>query len=179
MTSHLYEEFQSRLIRYVASFTLGLIDVVKPTVDTVLLCFIFILFDVYSAWDLSRRIKKKYDLKDSDVGKFVSKKALKSFNTVIKLIVVILGSNIIDRLILKEPIGLTSYIAAVFCFYMLWSVIENFSSENDSRWAQLVQKIMINKASRHLDVNLEEIKRSKEQVEKDLVNEIKEACDEK
>ena len=179
MTSGLYEEFQSRLIRYVTSFTLGLVDVVKPTVDTVLLCFIFILFDVYSAWDLSRRIRKKYNIKDSDVGKFVSKKALKSFNTVVKLIVVILGANIIDKLILKESIGLTSYIAAVFCFYMLWSVIENFSSENESGWAKIVQKVMINKASRHLDINLEELKRSKERVEKDLVDEIKEACDEK
>jgi hypothetical protein len=45
----------------------------------------------------------------------------------------------------------------VFLFYELWSCLENWSSENDKPIAKAMQRIMVNKAERHLNVPLSDI----------------------
>ena len=46
---------------------------------------------------------------------------------------------------------------AAFLFYELWSCVENWSSENNNPVAKALQRIMVNKAERHLDVPLGDI----------------------
>jgi len=145
------DELQSKLLRWLVTLSAGFIGVIKPTVDTVLVCVIFVFADVYSAWDLSKRVKVKYKIKDKDFGKFSSEKSGLAFDTIIKLIVLILGMNLIDHYLLPDPLGLASYIAVAFCAWEVWSILENFSSENDKTWAKVLQKIMVNKAKRLLD----------------------------
>ena len=48
-------------------------------------------------------------------------------------------------------------VVAVFLFYELWSCLENWSSENDKPIAKALQRIMVNKAERHLNVPLSDI----------------------
>lgn len=149
---------QSLILRYFCSFLVGCIGILEPTVNLVLLCLIFIIMDVYSAWDLGKRVKKKYNIDKQDFGKFSSEKAGYALDTLLKLIVLILGANIIDILLLPTPINLANYFAVTFCGWELWSILENFSSENEKGWARLLQKIMVNKSKRLLDgLDIEEI----------------------
>jgi len=163
------DELQSKLLRWLVTLSAGLIGVIKPTVDLVLVCVIFVFADVYSAWDLSRRVKVKYRIKDNDFGKFSSEKAGLAFDTIIKLIVLILGMNLIDHYLLPSSLGLASYIAVAFCAWEVWSILENFSSENDKSWAKVLQKIMVNKAKRLLDgMDLEQlIKDAQQEIDKE------------
>jgi hypothetical protein len=67
----------------------------------------------------------------------------------------------IDKNILTMgDIYLTKIVAGVFCFVQIWSILENESSFNPKSWAKLLQKIMIDKAERHFDVDLSEWKDS-------------------
>ena len=45
----------------------------------------------------------------------------------------------------------------VFLFYEGWSCLENWSSENNQPFAKALQRIMVNKAERHLNVPLKDI----------------------
>lgn len=46
---------------------------------------------------------------------------------------------------------LANMVAGSFCIYELWSILENESSESSRPWAKVLQKIMINKASRYIE----------------------------
>jgi len=149
---------QSLILRYLSSFIIGCIGILEPTINVVFLCLVFIIMDIYSAWDLGKRVKKKYNIDKEDFGKFSSEKAGYAFDTLLKLIVLILGANIIDILLLPKSVNLASYVAVAFCAWEMWSILENFSSENDKGWAKLLQKVMVNKAKRLLDdLDIEEI----------------------
>jgi hypothetical protein len=49
------------------------------------------------------------------------------------------------------------FAVAVFLFYEVWSCLENWSSENDQPIAKALQRVMVNKAERHLNVPLSDI----------------------
>ena len=49
------------------------------------------------------------------------------------------------------------FAVAVFLFYEIWSCLENWSSENKQPIARALQRIMVNKAERHLNVPLSDI----------------------
>ena len=70
-----------------------------------------------------------------------------------------------DRQILTmfDGLKLANYVAAVFCFVQFWSILENESSQNDAKWAKVIQKIAIDKAGRHFDIDLNEIFSDKEE----------------
>ena len=53
---------------------------------------------------------------------------------------------------------LANMVAGSFCIYELWSILENESSENPKSWAKLLQKIMIDEASRYTDALEDSIK---------------------
>lgn len=160
----MFEEVKYKLIRYGFSLLMGSIGLIKPTVDTVLLCCIFIAIDVFSAWDLSRRLKNKYNIEDPDFGLFTSEKSGVAFDTIIKLLCMILLANILDHVFLPQyELNLQSYLAVAFCAWEFWSILENFSSENENGWAKFCQKIMINKAKRHFEnceINYEDLKKA-------------------
>jgi len=71
-------------------------------------------------------------------------------------IAIILGAYV-DMLIVKNGDIAVRFVMAVFLFYELWSCLENWSSENDAPIARALQRIMVNKAERHLNVPLKDI----------------------
>lgn len=60
------------------------------------------------------------------------------------------------------PIDLTKVAAGAICFWQLWSILENESSCNGSKWARMLQKILVDKTSRHFDIDLSELKPKEE-----------------
>ena len=57
---------------------------------------------------------------------------------------------------------LANFISGGFCLVQLLSIFENESSFNNARWAKVLQKVLVNKAARHLDLNEADLK-AKEQ----------------
>lgn len=55
---------------------------------------------------------------------------------------------------------LANFISGGFCLVQLLSVLENESSCNTARWAKVLQKVLVNKAARHLDISEEDLKES-------------------
>ena len=81
------------------------------------------------------------------------------FATLLKVCALIVLVFVIDRIVIPTENGmyLPNVVAGMFCLVQIWSVLENESSENDAKWARVLQRIMVNKAERHFDVKLGEI----------------------
>jgi hypothetical protein len=59
-------------------------------------------------------------------------------------------------------IPLPKIFAGIVIFWQLWSILENESSCSSANWAKVLQKIMVDKTSRHFDVDLSDLKKGGE-----------------
>ena len=145
----------------------GIWALLQPTLPFILICTLAILCDCYSAWDLSRRVKKLYP--ESSDGKFKSKKAGKVIRTLLEVYAFIVFAYLAEQIIFEElPCRLVNIAAGAVCFWQGWSVLENKSSCNDAKWARVVQKIMVDKTERHFDIDLSELRKiSEENIKKE------------
>jgi len=140
----------------------GAVGILKPTVPFAGVLLFAILLDCLSAFYLSRRLRKKYP--DRVTGKFRSDYALKMLKTFMEMYSVIVLVFLVETYVIPmHQWNLTNYVAAICCFIQLWSFLENRSSENDRSWAKMFQRIMVNKAERHFDIKLDELKDKKEE----------------
>jgi len=140
----------------------GIAAVLLNTAIFLVVCTIAICMDCYTAWALSKRVKNRYP--KSNDGKFKSKYANKIFGTMAKIYSLILLAYLLDHyvLIMFDGLFLSNFVTGIFCAIQIWSMLENESSCNGSRWAKVMQKIMVDKASRHFDIDLSELE-TKEQ----------------
>jgi hypothetical protein len=132
----------------------------EPTVPFILICTFAVLCDCYTAWALSRRVKKKYP--GANDGKFKSNYAGRVFMTLLKTYALIVLVFLIENFIFEDlPVKLSNIIAGAVCFWQIWSMLENESSCNDAKWAKIAQRILIDKTERHFDIDLHELKEQK------------------
>lgn len=121
------------------------------------LIFFFVMFDMYTSFRLAKKVHKVAPELAS--GKFESSKAKKSFRTLLEAYTLIMLAFFADAILFPEfAIYAANMVAGAFVFIHSWSILENLSSCGDSKIAMLLQKVMVNKAERHFDVNLDEFK---------------------
>ena len=90
----------------------------------------------------------------TDDAKFRSSYARRMFYTLcIVYACTVLGWLIDTHMFPFADLYLASFISGGFCLVQLLSILENESSCNDARWAKVLQKVLVNKAARHLDIN--------------------------
>ena len=153
------------LTKYLLAMITALIVFVEPTLNFLYAIVVVITIDCFSAYNLNRRIKKKFP--NYATGKLESKKALKVIYTIGKVYGVILIIWFIEKNIIKDlSFDVTKYVAALFCFIELISVLENESSCNNAWWARLLQKVLMDKTKRHFDIDID-IDKLKEEQEKE------------
>ncbi len=147
----------------------------RPTFPLIVVAVIFIVYDAYTAYQLDKRVHKRYpDKAQRHEAKFTSF----AFGKVIKqtipkrLWLIILAYLIEHWVFVHVSIPLSYIVTGIICFEQAWSILENESScrsEADSRFWRLLQKIMVDKTERHFDVSLEDLKNggrvSEEQIE--------------
>lgn len=144
----------TELVKPLAIAVTSIVGFFEPTIPFAGVLFFAIVLDCLSAFDLSRRLKKKHPEKVT--GKFKSEYALKMMKTFIQMYSVILLVFLVETYIIPmHTLNLTNYVAAICCGIQLWSILENASSENGKLWAKVLQKIMVNKAERHFDIKLD------------------------
>lgn len=151
----------SDILRWVFTGVGAAMAILEPTLPYILICTMMILADCYTAWSLCRRARKVYPNKVSADGKkFKSQHFGKVIMTLVKawtliIMAFLMGKHITDGI----PIDLTKVAAGAICFWQLWSILENESSCSDSKWAKLLQRILVDKTSRHFDIDLTELKK--------------------
>lgn len=150
------EEIKIKLLQYATSIFGGLLLAFETSLDYFIPCLLAIALDIFSAWMLSRRVHQKYP--DRCDGKFKSEHKYKVMITLAVMFVVLTLAAFVDMKVRRSDDDLAVRAAmGAFLFYELWSCLENWSSENDEPFAKALQRIMVNKAERHLDVPLSDI----------------------
>ena len=139
----------------------GVVALLHPTIPFILLCTLMVFGDVYTAWSLSRRVKRKFP--NATDGKFKSIYFGRVFMTLIKIYVLIILAFLIETYIFEGlHIRLANITAGAVCFWQTWSILENESSCSDEKWAKILQKILVDKTERHFDVDLSELEKKSE-----------------
>lgn len=144
--------------KYIMTAIGGVLGILEPTFPFIVVCTIAVLMDCYTAWTLSRRVKKKFP--GANDGKFKSNYAGRVFITLCKVYAVIILAYLVDHYIFAAmPMYLPNIVSGAVCFWQMWSMLENESSCNDAKWATLLQRILVDKTERHFDIDLSELKR--------------------
>ena len=134
----------------------GVVALLHPTFPFILVCTLMVLADVYTAWSLSRRVKRKFP--NANDGKFKSIYFGRVFMTLIKIYVLIILAFLMETCIFEGlQIRLVNITAGAVCFWQLWSMLENESSCSDEKWARVLQKVLVDKTARHFDIDLSEL----------------------
>lgn len=155
------KELMSLIGRNIMSVFGAFLAVLEPTIPFILVCTLAVLCDCYTAWALSRRVKKRFP--GSNDGKFKSNYAGRVFVTLIKVYALTVLAHLIDLYIFPDlSLRLPNVVAGAVCFWQVWSMLENESSCNDARWAKVAQRVMVDKTERHFDIDLHELKHDDE-----------------
>lgn len=134
-----------------------------PTFPLIIVAIIFILYDAWTAYQLDKRVHKKYPEKtkrrDAKFTSFAFGKVIRS--TIPKRLWLILLAYMVEHWVfIHVSIPLSYIVTGVICFEQAWSIFENESScrtESESRFWKLLQEIMIDKTERHFDISLDEL----------------------
>ena len=147
---------QNSFIKWLFAIPTGLLAILEPNLPFIIIAFIFIIIDCFSAYRLSRRVKKKTG---RAAGKFRSNKGWKAFLTALASMVAIVLAWVIQTkiLVMYDNLYLPNWTAAVICFIQAWAI--------------LAQKIIVDKTERHFDVDLSILK-------DEIINEEKEVAHE-
>lgn len=146
----------SQIVKNIFVWLGGIVAMFEPTIPFIVICTLCVIGDCVTAWSLSRRVKATHP--GANDGKFKSKYAGRVFVTLIKIYVLIILTFLIDKyIIVNWDVALPNIVAGAVCFWQIWSMLENESSCNNAQWARIAQRIMVNKAERHFDIDLSEL----------------------
>ena len=149
------KELFSLWCRYILTLLGALFAMLEPTIPFCVICTLAVLCDCYTAWALSRRIKKKY-------GRCRCVYLQWGRNGTLG------GGYFKDLYIFPDwTFRLPNIVAGAVCFWQVWSILENESSCNDARWAKIAQRIMVDKTERHFNIDLHELKDAPSQPDND------------
>jgi len=145
------------IIKHIGAALCGLAAYLEPTLPFMAVCTIAVLYDVVSAWRLARRAKTAQPDKAS--GKFKSSSMGKVAVTLIKVYGLVVLAYLVENIVFEGAnMHLPNIAAGAVCFWQLCSILENEASCNNSRWAKIARRILIDKTERHFDINLNELK---------------------
>lgn len=135
-----------------------------PAFPLVYVATAFILYDSWTAFELDKRVKKRYPEKKRRPAKYVSSKAWDMIPTLIEGSIVILLMFALQKWVFVDLYIPMSYIATgVICGVQLLSIAENkascrFPDDKDYKIWKTLAKILIDKTERHFDADFSELK---------------------
>jgi hypothetical protein len=135
-----------------------------PTFPLVLIAIAFILYDSWTAYELDKRVKRRYPDKKCRPAKFVSYKFWGVIPTMVESFVIILLMFAAQKWVFIDLYVTLSYIATgAICGVQLLSIAENKCScrqpgDNGYKIWKVMAKVLVDKTERHFDVNLKDLK---------------------
>ena len=137
----------------------------KDAFVLVLIAIAFIIYDSWTAYELEKRVKKRYPSKKRRPAKYASYKAWKMIPTMIESFTLILLMFAAQKWIFVDVYMPLSYIATgAICGVQLLSIAENKCScrtPQDKGYVvwKVLAKVLIDKTERHFDTDLSDIKK--------------------
>ena len=132
-----------------------------PAFPLLAVAFLFVLYDAWSAFELDKRVHKRFPEKTKrHKAKFVSYKFRSVIPTLIERMVIIILAYCCERWVFVHVSIPVSYIAAaVVCAEQALSIAENKSScrlpgDKHARLWKILARVLIDKTERHFDINL-------------------------
>jgi hypothetical protein len=158
----------TEILRWVFTAIGALAAIFEPALPYLLICTLLILADCYTAWSLGRRVRKAHpEAVKAETHKFKSSHFARVISTMIKSWVLICLAYLMQRHITDGlPVDMTKIAAGAICFWQLWSILENESSCNGAKWAKMAQRILVDKTTRHLNLDSEDVKEALEGLRK-------------
>ena len=133
-----------------------------PTLPLNVVVVIFILYDAWTAYKLDVRVRKKYPEHATGIGKFYSflfGKVIR--HTIPERVGLILLAFIAEKWVFTAVTWSFSYIVTgAILMEQFVSILENEAScrdQNEGIVFKLLQKILVDKTSRHIDCDLSEL----------------------
>lgn len=165
------KEIWARLVQVASSVGWGLFLAFEATAIYFNIALLVIIVDVISAFALGRRVARRYP--DKADGKFKSEYKFRILFTFIIFMLAIMAGYMVDTVVIQESNKAVSFVVFAFIFYEVWSICENWSSENDNLLARVMQKVMINKVDRHFNLEVKEaIKEVKDELKEEKEKEL-------
>lgn len=137
----------------------------EPAFPLVIVAIILILYDAWTAYQLDKRVHKKYPEKTNrKQAKFTSFAFGKVITVTIpkRLWLIIMAYMVEHWVFIHVQIPLSYIVTGAICFEQFWSILENEAScrdnENESRFWRTLQKLLIDKTSRHFDIDRDDLK---------------------
>lgn len=152
MLDNIFRTVTERLWQHVISILIGVLIAFESSIPYFVPCMIVVLLDVYTANRLNKRIALKYP--GTTDGKFKSIYGTRIFETMFMGLVLIILAHYVDKQIIQNGNLVVRYTVGIFIGYQSVSVLENWSSENDNKLALILQRVLVNKAERHLNIDL-------------------------
>jgi hypothetical protein len=152
------------LVAILGGLTGWFVGVFEPTFPLIYVAIAFIVYDSWTAYELDKRVKKRYPDRKKRPAAYVSYKAWGMVPTMIESFTIILLMYAAQKYIFVDVYVPLSYIATgVICGVQLLSIAENKSScrkPSDKCWNvwKIMAKVLIDKTERHFDVNLSDLK---------------------
>lgn len=157
-----------RVAEYVCAFIGGVvgwfIGTFEPAFPLIFVAMAFIVYDSWTAYELDKRVKKRFPDKKKRPAKYVSYKAWDMIPTMIESFVLILLMYAAQRWVFVDFYIPLSYVATgAICGVQLLSIAENKSScrvpgDKGYKVWKVLGKYLIDKTERHLDADLSELK---------------------
>ena len=149
----------------------------SPTFPLIIVMIAFVLYDAYSAYLLDKRVKKKYpDKAKRREAKFKSYAFSKVVRKTIpeRIALIILAFLAQKYVFLHVEWHLEYMMTGLILFEQMLSVAENMASCNDtdSRFWNMVKKVLIDKTIRHLDVEFRDEYEKEKELEEEKEGEI-------
>lgn len=148
----------SNMIKFVFSVIGAAYAYFKPSLWIILVGLLFIIVDNITGWYANKRVKKKYPCKVK-TAKFQSRKAEKTLRKIFFYIVFVLMSFIIETQLIKEftNFKLTAMLATIYCIVEAISILENYSTANDSddKFVVILRKYLVDKSERYFNVDID------------------------
>lgn len=146
--------------RYIATAATSVVTALSPTLPYILLCTAAILFDCYTAYRLSKRVKVAHpDKASKDVGKFNSEYFRRVLRTLMESYALLIFAYFVHVYVTANlPFDALKVAAGLIIGWQAWSCLENISSCNGAKWAKTLQQVMVDKTERHFDVDLSSLK---------------------
>lgn len=170
-------EHFDKISEYVLSLIGGIIGwaigTFSPTFPLIYVVIAFILYDSWTAYELDRRVHKKYPDKKKRPANYMSYKAWNMIPTMIESFAIILLMYAVQRWVFVDVYVPLSYIATgVICGVQLLSIAENkascrFPGDKGYKYWKMMAKVLMDKTERHFDVDLSELKDNLEKQSED------------
>lgn len=154
-------EFGTAIIGGLIGWFIGIFE---PAFPLIYIAIVFIIYDSWTAYELDKRVKKRYPDKKKRPAAYVSYKAWGMVPTIIESCVIILLMWLLQKYVFVDLYVPLVYIATgVICGIQLLSIAENKSScrtPQDKGWNvwKIMAKVLVDKTERHFDVDLSDLK---------------------